>query len=264
MLSPDGVRRRARAREGTAADVRRDAAQGEGRPRHRRARASATTTSRSSAPTASGRTSSGEIEPTEAAVVRRIFELSAAGHGVKAIAKILNAEGAPSPRAQRGRSQTWAPTSVRAVLYRPLYRGEIVWNQTAKRDTWGRKHQRGTAGGGLDSTCRRRTLRIVTEDDWAAAHARLAAARAIYFTATGGQTFGRPALGNPVEVPADESGAVRTAAAGRSRCDRGRTARAQAVLWLLGVSRARAHGLRQQRRRADGGRRRHRDRGAAR
>ena len=71
-----------------------------------------------------------EIEPTEADVIRRIFQLSAAGHGVKAIAKRLNAEGAPSPRAQRGRSQTWAPSSVRAVLYRPVYRGDLVWGQT--------------------------------------------------------------------------------------------------------------------------------------
>ena len=71
-----------------------------------------------------------EIEPTEADVIRRIFQLSAAGHGVKAIAKLLNAEGAPSPRAQCGRSQTWAPSSVRAVLFRPVYRGEIVWGRT--------------------------------------------------------------------------------------------------------------------------------------
>jgi len=82
-----------------------------------------------------------EIEPTEADIIRKIFRLSAAGYGVKAIAKQLNAHGTPSPRAQCGRSQTWAPTSVRAVLYRPLYRGEIVWAQSAKRDKWGRKHQ---------------------------------------------------------------------------------------------------------------------------
>jgi site-specific DNA recombinase len=81
------------------------------------------------------------IEPTEAEIVRTIFRLCAEGHGVKGIAKRLNDLGAPSPRAQQGRSQTWAPTSVRAVLYRPLYRGEIIWNRTQKRDRWGRKHQ---------------------------------------------------------------------------------------------------------------------------
>src|SRR6185503_739833 len=81
------------------------------------------------------------IEETEAAVVRRVFEWSAEGHGTKAIAKRLNAEGLVSPRAQQGRSQSWAPTSVRAVLFRPLYRGEIIYGQTQKRDTWGRTHQ---------------------------------------------------------------------------------------------------------------------------
>jgi Recombinase len=112
-----------------------------------------------------------EIEPTEADVIRRIFQLSAAGHGVKAIAKLLNAEGAPSPRAQCGRSQTWAPTSVRAVLYRPIYRGDLVWGRTAKRGTWGRKHQRGKPEADwIRQTAP--TLQIVTDDEWTAAHAR--------------------------------------------------------------------------------------------
>src|SRR5215471_5225942 len=39
------------------------------------------------------------INEGEAEVIRRIFKLSAGGHGVKAIAKILNADRAPSPRA---------------------------------------------------------------------------------------------------------------------------------------------------------------------
>src|SRR5262245_19733407 len=82
-----------------------------------------------------------EIVQAEAEVIRQIFRLSADGYGLRAIAKQLNAEGAPSPRAQRGRSQTWAPTSVREVLHRPLYRGEIIWAQTAKRDKWGQKRQ---------------------------------------------------------------------------------------------------------------------------
>ena len=30
----------------------------------------------------------------------------------------------------------------RCVLRRPLYRGEIVWNKSRKRDQWGQKKQR--------------------------------------------------------------------------------------------------------------------------
>ena len=37
---------------------------------------------------------------------------------------------------QQGRPAAWVSSSVRAVLRRPLYRGEIVWNQTRKRDGW--------------------------------------------------------------------------------------------------------------------------------
>lgn len=135
-----------------------------------------------------------EIDPTEADVIRRIFRLSAEGYGLKAIAKLLNAERAPSPRAQLGRSQSWAPTSVRAVLIRALYRGEIIWAQTAKRDKWGQKHQHGRP----EADWIRRpapALRIVTEDEWTAAHGRRAAAKAIY--AAAGRPGGRPPLGNP-------------------------------------------------------------------
>jgi site-specific DNA recombinase len=53
-----------------------------------------------------------EIEPDEALVIRRIFQLSIDGHAIKAITKTLNREGALSPRAQCGRPQTWAPSSV--------------------------------------------------------------------------------------------------------------------------------------------------------
>jgi DNA invertase Pin-like site-specific DNA recombinase len=77
-----------------------------------------------------------EIEPDEAVVIRRIFQLSIDGHGIKAITKTLNREGALSPRAQCGRPQTWAPSSVWAALHRPIYRGDLVYAQTAKRDKW--------------------------------------------------------------------------------------------------------------------------------
>jgi len=81
------------------------------------------------------------INDGEASVVRRIFRLCAEGYGLKAMTKILNEEGAPSPRAQQGRSQSWAPSSVREALFRSTYRGVIVWNQSRKRNKWGQHHQ---------------------------------------------------------------------------------------------------------------------------
>ncbi len=135
------------------------------------------------------------INETESEVVRRIFDLSANGHGMKAIAKRLNAEGAPSPRAQQGRSQSWAPSSVRTVLFRDLYRGVITWNQTRKRNQWGQKQQTRRPE---DEWVRIPAphLMIVTDEVWEAAHARLDAARAVYLKGTGGQRFGRPPVGS--------------------------------------------------------------------
>jgi hypothetical protein len=85
-----------------------------------------------------------EIDTAEAAVVREIFDLCARGIGKIAIAKYLNDKRAPTPRSQQGRPLAWAPSSVRAVLYREIYRGQIVWNKTCWVDEAGdrRPHQR--------------------------------------------------------------------------------------------------------------------------
>jgi DNA invertase Pin-like site-specific DNA recombinase len=47
------------------------------------------------------------VNADEAAVVRRIFELCAAGSGLARITKTLNAAGAPAPRPQQGRPKGW-------------------------------------------------------------------------------------------------------------------------------------------------------------
>lgn len=82
------------------------------------------------------------INEAQAEIVRRIFRLYRDGKGFGAIAKQLNDEGAPCPRPSPGRPQGWAPASVRQVLLRPVYKGEILWNKTKKRDQWGRRLQR--------------------------------------------------------------------------------------------------------------------------
>jgi len=135
-----------------------------------------------------------QINETEAPVVRRIFELCVAGKGLTTIAKSLNAVGLPCPRPNPGRPKGWAPSSVREILHRPLYRGEIVWNQTKKRDQWGRHQQRPRP----ESEWLRvpaPELRIVSEELWKAAHDRLEATRVIYLRHSGGQLWGRPASG---------------------------------------------------------------------
>jgi site-specific DNA recombinase len=116
------------------------------------------------------------VNATEAAIVRRIFELCAAGTGYTRIAKLLNAEHAPAPRPKPGRLSGWAPSSVKEIIDRRLYLGEMVWNRTQKCDSWGQKNQQARP----ETEWIRRSapaLRIVSDDQWHAAHGRLAGTR---------------------------------------------------------------------------------------
>jgi site-specific DNA recombinase len=79
------------------------------------------------------------INEKEAAVIRQIFALSARGLGGRRIAELLNVEGAPAPRPKCARPRSWSPSSIREILNRPIYRGELVWNRRRKRDKWGKK-----------------------------------------------------------------------------------------------------------------------------
>jgi site-specific DNA recombinase len=178
------------------------------------------------------------IDVDEADIIRQIFTLCAEGRGIKTIAKLLNAQHAPSPRAQRGRSRTWAPSSVRDVLFRPIYRGEIVWAASAKRDRWGQKRQ---ASRPEADWIRRPTpqLRIVSDELWNNAHARLTAARAIYFRGMNGQAFGRPPLGNPSKYLLSNLAACGCCCGGSLRTRSRSHGRERALFYVLIVSRAR-------------------------
>jgi DNA invertase Pin-like site-specific DNA recombinase len=108
----------------------------------------------------------------EAAIVRRIFEMCAAGTGYTRIAKQLNDERAPCPRPQQARPAGWSPSTVHEILKRPIYRGQIVWNQTRKRDRWGRKDATGRPEAAW-LTVHAPDLRIVSDVLWTAARERL-------------------------------------------------------------------------------------------
>lgn len=83
-----------------------------------------------------------QINEEQAAVVRRIFHLSAEGKGMISIARLLNDDGCPAPRNSVGRKISWSPSSVRSLLFRRLYLGEVIWNKTKKRNPWGIQQQR--------------------------------------------------------------------------------------------------------------------------
>jgi site-specific DNA recombinase len=130
------------------------------------------------------------INEPQADVVRRIFALCASGTGYTRIAKLLNADRAPAPRPQQARPAGWSPSTVNEVLHRSLYRGEVVWNKTKKRDAAGR-----TAVSARPEAewmrFDRPDLRIVSDETWRAAHARLGGIRSQLATARGGRPVGR-------------------------------------------------------------------------
>jgi site-specific DNA recombinase len=71
------------------------------------------------------------VEEVEAAVVRRIFEMSASGLSLKKIACTLNLEKVPPPRPRTTNQwPTWCPTAIREMLRRELYVGRMVWNRS--------------------------------------------------------------------------------------------------------------------------------------
>jgi site-specific DNA recombinase len=133
-----------------------------------------------------------KINEQQADVVRQIFRLCAAGKGMVSIAKQLNDEGKPAPRNSQGRQISWSPSSVRSVLFRPLYRGIVTWNRTKKRNTWGIQQQRKRPEKDW-LTISMPELQIVSEAEWKAAHDRLTATRAVYLRGTKGELWGRPA-----------------------------------------------------------------------
>ena len=153
------------------------------------------------------------INRGEAEIVRRIFSVCACGAGYTRIAKLLNAEHAPSPRPKCGRPATWAPSSVKEILDRRLYLGEVVWNRTEKRDSWGQKNQHDRPESDWIRTAAPQ-LRIVSDDEWQAAHGRISATRASITTLSRGQQHQAPRRSRDIESNYLLSGFARCAVCG--------------------------------------------------
>jgi site-specific DNA recombinase len=129
------------------------------------------------------------VNEKEAAVVRRVFALASKGMGFRMMAHTLNEQRAIAPRSQQGRPRAWAPSSVRAVLYRRLYIGEITWGTTKKRDSWGRKHSQGRPEAEW-LRIPAPHLRIVSDEQWSASHSELRTRGDAYLRGTDGKLSG--------------------------------------------------------------------------
>ena len=120
-----------------------------------------------------------EIREDEAAIVRRLFSMVVGGAGLRKIARTLNSEGLRSPRARAGRHHSWAPSSIRAVLFNCIYKGEVVWGRTKKRDAWGRRKESDRPTDEWTVTAVEH-LRIVSDELWATAHEALQSRQKAY------------------------------------------------------------------------------------
>jgi site-specific DNA recombinase len=86
-----------------------------------------------------------DINPEEARVIVRIYEMYVSGLGYRSIADILNREGVPSPlRGSGKRPRRWCARTICKILNQPKYRGIHLWNTTKvvrNPDKGGKKEQ---------------------------------------------------------------------------------------------------------------------------
>ncbi len=118
-----------------------------------------------------------EVDPTEAEVVREIFDRYAAGFSPRAIAATLNARSLPGPRGGAWNASTINGNAARGngVLHNQLYRGQLVWGRhrwTKSRETGARQARAGAASEIVTTEVTH--LRIVSEAQWANVQQRYA------------------------------------------------------------------------------------------
>ena len=118
-----------------------------------------------------------KIEPTEADVVRRIFQWSSEGLGLKSICARLNEGRVPSPHSGASRNPwgSWCVGTVRTILYNPKYIGDWTYNRTQwikKPGTSKRKRIPRPESDWVE--WKDENLRIIEQPIWDAVQARLA------------------------------------------------------------------------------------------
>jgi site-specific DNA recombinase len=126
------------------------------------------------------------INESEAAIVRRIFQMSADGVSLKKIARILNQEHLPTPRpkAKNGWA-TWCHSAIREMLYRELYIGNVIWNRsTFIRVPGTNRRVRRMRPQSEWRTAHREELRIVDQALWERVNTRLQAFKDSYHAKT--------------------------------------------------------------------------------
>lgn len=128
------------------------------------------------------------INPEQAKVVVKIFELYASGFGLARIAKALNEDRISPPH---GGNLGWCPTALRDILQRDLYRGIVLWNRTQTIQLGGTRKQRNRPESEwlrLDAP----ELRIISQVLWEQVEERRARNHRAYLRGEDGRLLSRP------------------------------------------------------------------------
>lgn len=141
-----------------------------------------------------------KINPEQADVVQRIFRMYADGYGVTAIAWTMNGDPAYAdesrryfdgqrPTSPRKGTGSWAPSSIRAILYRERYRGIVPFGEFRKM------YKKGTAKRVKQAEHMRTArpdLEIIDAPLWEQVQARLSTVRQIYMRDNRGHLQSNP------------------------------------------------------------------------
>ena len=139
------------------------------------------------------------INEREAAAVRQVFTRFANGEGLKRIAAALNEAHVTPPRPSKSGPAGWAASTLKAVLTRTIYHGQITWNKTKKRDKAGRKHHTKRAASEW-VVVERPDLQIIDDTLWSTVQDRLAQNAEAYLRGPDGKLRGRPPGSSPNTV----------------------------------------------------------------
>lgn len=138
------------------------------------------------------------INEAEANVVRRIFALAVEGNGGRRIANILNADNVPAPgklrknaKGETLRSPLWSKFTIKAILRRRLYNGELVFGATRSK---GKRQGKRVKGGKVTVTAVP-DLRIVSPELWAAVQAHREKNKAAFIRQSNGRLLSKPENG---------------------------------------------------------------------
>jgi hypothetical protein len=112
------------------------------------------------------------INEEEAAIVRQIFEMYAAGASYTTIAKKLNASGIVSPQPPRTRTvRGWHMSTIRDLLFNERYRGVLIWNRLQSfRNPHTGKKERSVRPEKDWERIDNPALQIVSDELWTKAH----------------------------------------------------------------------------------------------